>query len=342
VLLVLPLARAAEASEPEGERAESSASTEPKKDAPEEELSEEEQRALKIRLERSQAEDPANVETPIFPEVRYRDAIRLRFTTLFLPSANFESYKANLYHPSVRARFTIPLPKRSVLQITGRGAFSHYAFSGAVPVALQGLETLHNTSLVIQGAHQINEEDSWLIREGEAWSILANAFARSRYESGAFSSGLTYGGALALGYQNDKVRLAAGLSLSSPLTGSGLDVGFVGSLRWDPIRELTIRNRGLGAQIEYRVSSKLKLLLAGYQVSQVYRLDMPGEFELRDEQFLVGTGFEWKISKYFRLLIEGGVVPSRKLKVKERGTPPITNQDADTGGYLDIALQIRP
>lgn len=342
MLGVLLLTGAAEASEPDDERAESTASTEPKEDAPEEELSEEEKKALKIRLEHSQEADPTNVETPIFPEVRYRDAIRLRFTTLFLPSANFDTYKANLYHPSVRARFTIPLPNRSVVQITGRGALSHYAFGGNVPAALQGLETLHNTSLVIQGAHQINEEDSWLIREGEAWSILANAYARSRYESGAFSDGLTYGGSLALGYQNEKVRLAAGVSLGSPLTGSGLDVGFVGSLRWDPIRKLTIRNRGLGAQVEYRVSSKFKLIASGYQAGQVYRLDMPGEVEFRDEQTLVGTGFEWKISKYFRLLLEGGVVPSRNVRVKARGAPPITKEDADTGGYLDVRLEIRP
>ena len=106
-------------------------------------------------------------------------------------------------------------------------------------------------------------------------------------------------------------------------------MGFVGTLRWDPIRKLTIRNRELGAQVEYRLSSRIKLLLAGYQARQKYRLDVPGEVELRDEMMLVGTGFEWKISKYFRLLVEGGVVPSRNLRIKPRGAPPITNEDAE-------------
>jgi hypothetical protein len=346
-LLVLLLAGVAEAGEPDGEQADSAdsaASTESKDDAPEVELSDEEKKVLKLRLERSQEADPTNVETPVFPEIRYRDAIRIRFSNLFLPRGDFGTYQANLYHPTVRARFTFPLRRyRSVVQVTARGALSHYDFSGAVPLALQGVNTMHHTSLVIQGAHQINDvETSWLFREGEAWSILANAFARSRYETGAFSDGLTYGGALALGYQSDKVRLAAGVALESELTGGGVGVGFVGNLRWDPTRKLTIRNRGLGVQFEYRVNPVFSVIGSAYQSEQKYRLDVPGEVELRDEQILVGAGFEWKISKYFRLLMEGGAVPSRNLRVRLRGSPALVDQDADTGGYLDIRLEIRP
>ncbi len=295
-------------------------------------------------LARSQEADPSNIESPIFPEARYRDAVRLRLETHFVPSANFGTYKANLYQPSLRARFTFPVSDRSVLQLTARGTLSHYDLSGSAdPLGLgrPDLGELGAVSLVLQGAYQLNET-AFVFEDGETWSLLANLFARSRWESSAFSDALTYGGAMALGYQSAKWRLALGLNLESPLTGSGVDVGFTGTLRWDPTDRLTIRNRGSGIQFEYDLVRDFEIFGAGYLDSQTYLLDEPGEITLRDSQTLVGGGFEWRISRHFRLNLEAGLVATHKIKVKEEGGATLSSKTADPGGYADLRIEIRP
>jgi hypothetical protein len=345
--LVLLLTDASGASEddretPEGAGTEAEAAEE-NEESPETE-SQRLRRERRAELARSQEADPSNIESPIFPEVRYRDAVRLRLQTHFVPGADFGTYKADLYQPSLRARFTFPVSDRSVLQLTARGTLSHYNLSGSAdPLGLgrPDLGELGTVSLVLQGAYRINESE-YLFVDGEKWSLLANVFARSRWESRAFSDALTYGGSLAMGYQSASWRLALGLNLESPLTGSGVDVGFVGTLRWDPTDRLTIRNRGRGIQFEYQIVRGFEIFGAGYLAGQRYLLDAPGNITLRDSQTLVGAGFEWRISRHFRLNLEAGVVASHEIKVRADGGPTLSSKHADPGGYADLRIEIRP
>jgi hypothetical protein len=106
-----------------------------------------------------------------------------------------------------------------------------------------------------------------------------------------------------------------------------------------------VRNRGRGAQIEYRLTPSVATFVAGYVSSHSYRLanraGAPGELKLRDRLVLVGTGFEWRINRQFRLNLEGGVVVSRSIQVRSDDTS-ISKMTADPGGYLTLRVTVRP
>ncbi len=63
--------------------------------------------------------------------------------------------------------------------------------------------------------------------------------------------------------------------------------------------------------------------------------------KLRDRLVLVGTGFEWRISRRFRLNLEGGVVVSREFRVRSDDTT-LAKMSADPGGYLTLRVIVRP
>ena len=63
--------------------------------------------------------------------------------------------------------------------------------------------------------------------------------------------------------------------------------------------------------------------------------------KLRDRLFLVGTGFEWRINRHFRLNLEGGVVVSRDIRVRSDDTT-LSKMTADPGGYLTLRVIVRP
>ncbi len=301
-------------------------------------------------LPRSQEDDPENLETPIFPQVRYRDALRVRVESGFLPNNDFGSVDVSLYSPAARVRLTVPLGDRAVLQFTGRIEYSHYDFSGTSdlfgtgPTTGDPLDGLYSSRLAIQGAYRLNQERS-LIVAGEAWSLLANASARSRWEQGRFGKGLTGGGTLALGYQNAKVRIALGVRLENETTGGGVRVDPVATIRWDPTERITVRNRGRGGQIEVQLTPSITAFAAGYVKSRSYRLanraGVPDDAVLRDRMVLVGTGFEWRINRRFRVNLEAGVVASREIRVRSNGTK-LSLMRADPGGYLTVRVTVRP
>jgi len=301
-------------------------------------------------LPRSQEDDPENVETLIFPQVRYRDALRVRLESGFLPNNDFGSVDVSLYSSAARIRLTVPLGDRAVLQFTGQMGYSHYDFSGTSdlfgtgPTAGDPLDRLYSSALRIQGAYRLNQERS-LIVAGEAWSLLAAAFARSRWEQGRFGKGLTGGGALALGYQNETVRIALGVRLENETTGGGVRVDPLVTIRWDPTERITVRNRGVGFQIEVQLTPSIATFAAGYLKSQSYRLanraGVPGDAILRDRMLRVGSGFEWRINRHLRVNLEAGVVASREIRVRSDGIN-LSLMRADPGGYLTVRLTLRP
>ena len=301
-------------------------------------------------LPRSQEDDPENVETPIFPQVGYRDGLRVRVESGLLPHNDFRSVDVSLYSPDARIRLTVPLGDRAVLQFTGQMGTSRYDFSGVSdlfgtgPTTGDPLDPLYTSALRVQGAYRLNPERSLLVA-GESWSLLANAFTRSRWEHGRFGKGLTGGGALALGYQNEKVRIALGVRLENEITGDGVRVEPVATIRWDPTERITVRNRGPGGQIEVQLTPSIATFAAAYVSSRSYRLanraGVPGDSILRDRLVRVGIGFEWRINGNFRVNLEGGVVASREIRVRSNGTN-LSSMTADPGGYLTVRVTVRP
>ena len=297
----------------------------------------------------TQEEEPTQIEAPLFPQVRYRDAIRLRLESHFVPSSGLGAADVTLYEPSARLRVTLPVSKKAVLQLTGRWQSSRYEFDGATdlfglgPTQVDPVADFHALAITLQGAVQLDKLPSLFV-EDERWSLLASGSAAWQWEDGNFSDGLIGRGALAFGYEIDRFRLAVGFTLGSRLD-DGFTVGPIVTLRWFITDRLTFRNRGLGAQFDYRFSNKLDLFAAGYANEREYRMNdrvgVPGELTWRDRQWLVGAGFEWKLSRYLRLNAEGGAVPSRKISIRQHGDD-LFAENTDPGGYFDIRIEVRP
>ena len=297
----------------------------------------------------TQADDPVNVETPIFPEdMRLRDAFRLRVESHFVPNTTFGDLESTLYRPNLRGRITLPIGRRAVVVLTPRWESSRYNVDGAPELGLSdgGVEVLHTVSVGLQGAYALEIERK-LFSEKERWSVLAGVIWASTWEGNTFSDGMRFAGTLAVGYETDQLRLAIGAGVSSRLTGGGARVLPIVSIRWSPLDKLTLRNRGRGLQIEYRLTDRFKIFTAGYFVTRRFRLEerfgiASAAAELQDKQVLAGVGFEWRISRYLRLNIEGGVVGWYQLRVRDEDRNTLGSFQGDPTGYVDISIELRP
>ena len=298
----------------------------------------------------SQEEDPENIGTPIFPQVQYRDAFRLRVQSHLVPPSDFGSANIGVYNTDVRLRVTVPFSKRGVLQFTARGGTSQYTFSGSTdwfglgPTSSDPVEGLYALAFALQGAYRLND-GGYVFLEGESWSVLGGVFGSSFWEGNDIADGWTGGGTVGLGYQSKRLRLALGVSVDSKLTGSGANVGPVASIRWDPTKRLTLRNRGLGGQIEYQLWRPLKVFATGYVSSHSFRLSerpgVPRELMLHDRQVLAGVGFEWRPSRRFVFNLEGGVVASHEIELQSDDLT-LASITAEPAGYIAIRIAVRP
>jgi hypothetical protein len=298
--------------------------------------------------------DTTNLETPAFPDdYRLGDAFRIRLGSRFLPAARFDGFEADLYEPSLRIQATIPLSRRAVLQASGRFLASLYDVDGSGNFFGRGqsirepFDRFYRTSLSLQGAFLLNPNGGGFFVEDEMWSILANAFGRSRWESGNFSDGASGGGGLALGYEIEgRLRIAIGVGIQSKLVGGGVSVDPFASIRWNVTDALTVRNRGRGLQIEYRVHRKLELFVAGFYEGGKYRLSqragLPNDLSFRDKAVQAGAGFEWRAAKFLRVNVEAGAVAWRELRVKSEDLGTLAKLKSDPSAYLELRFQFRP
>jgi len=296
--------------------------------------------------------DTTNLDTPIFPTgYRIGDAFRIRLQTRFLPAANFDGFDVDLYEPSLRIQATLPLSRRVVLQLTGRFGAAIYDVDGVSDFTGTGASTYPfddflGSSLALQGAALLND-GGHLFVENERWSILANAFGRSDWEIGSFAAGLQGGGSVAIGYEiEDCVRIALGVSVESSDDGGGVGVSPAVSLRWNVTDQITLRNRGRGLQIEYRLNRKLEVFAAGFIDTTKARLGrragLPNDLTFRDKAVQAGLGFEWRLTPYLRMNAEAGVVAKRSLRVKSRELGTLWKEDGKPSAYLELRLELRP
>ena len=296
--------------------------------------------------------DTSNLETPVFPDYDLGDAFRIRLQSRFLPATDFDDFDTDLHQPSLRLQATLPLSKRAVLQLSGRFAASFYDFDGTSDFLGGGtpmpypFDDLFRSSLSLQGAFALNESGHLFV-EGETWSLLANAFGRSRWESGSFSDGLTGGAAVALGYEIEKwIRIGLGVSVQSRFDRSGASIGPILDVRWKITDDLTLRNRGRGAQLEYDLLRGFEIFVAGFIESDRYRLGrragLPDDLSFRDEAVQVGAGFEWKLSSHLRLNAEAGAAVKRTLRVRSHELGTLWEEEGDPAAYLEFRLEVRP
>lgn len=297
-------------------------------------------------------DDWTHFEMPAYPGLRTRDAVRLHVQSGFAPAADLGAAEVDLYQPELRGRLTVPLSEAAVVRIAATGGISHYHLRGRDLFRFEGTSLLGDavqafrTRLNVQGAFRLTEPGSALLFEGEAWSLLAGLQGSSDFESGAFAEGLSGATALALGYElNGRLRAAAGVALRTSLDDGGLDVAPIGSLRWDVTEHLTVRDRGLGLQVEYRIAPRLELFASGFRASDSYRLRDVGALEdltLQDKQVKAVAGLEWRISPHFRLNAEAGAIAWRRIRVREEDRGTLVSHTADPSAFLELRLELRP
>jgi hypothetical protein len=239
-----------------------------------------------------------------------------------------------------------------VLQLTARFAASVYDFDGSTnffdsgPSKSDPFDDFFRTSLSLQGGYRINERRGLFVEE-EVWSVLGRAFVGSSWENGAFGDGLTGGGSLALGYEiDDLIRVAVGINIKSRIDRSGVKIGPAFDLRWNVTDRFTVRNRGEGLQLEYSLTPRFELFVAGFFEGDKFRLDnrpgLPDDLTFRDESIQAGAGFEWKVSKHFRLNLEAGAVAWRELRVRSHAMGTLSKERGDPSAYFDFRFEVRP
>lgn len=302
-------------------------------------------------------DQPTYLEAPAFPGDRVLDALRLQFESLFLPDADLGPGHGSLYRPELRGRLTIPLSERAVLRTYAHGGMARYGFRGSDSFFGDSLD-LYRSRIGVQGAYQLNEPGTHWIFEKERWSLLANLYGAAEFEAGAFEEGLQAGGALALGFEiPGSLQLAAGVSVATGLHGGGVDVSPTGFGQWDITPAVTLRNRGLGLQLEYHWSPKLEVYTAGFRSSDRYALSntlcsppvCPGvtpvdldDLTVLDRQWLTGAGFEWKLTEWLRVNTEAGVVAWRRLKVHSEDLGTILSYSGNPSAYVELRFEVRP
>jgi hypothetical protein len=183
--------------------------------------------------------------------------------------------------------------------------------------------------------------------KGEIWSVLVAGDARSRWEPGAFVDALTGTGVVAFGYEIDNLfRVAVGVRLGNRLGRNGIGVGPIANFKWDVTDRFTLRSRGRGLQLEYAFNRKLEVFAAGFFDGDRFLLDkrsgLPEDITFKDESVLAGAGFEWKISRHFRINIEVGAVAWRQMRVRSQRFGTLFKERAEPSAYLDVRFEARP
>jgi hypothetical protein len=304
-----------------------------------------------------QAGEGTFLDAPPFPGLQITDAIRIRLQTFTAPDAAVGSGHVTLVRPELAVRATAPVTDRAMLRIAIRLAHSQYRFHGdvwgnAVPLPGVGVDPdaaigdldLYAAQLALEGAYRLSRDTHWLARN-EEWAAIGALYAGSRWEDGHFHSGLDGGGAIGFGYEiPDRLRLALGVSLRTPLDHADVDVGPLVSLRWRPIDRFTLRTRELGLQAEYQLTPPFETYLTGFRSTDRFTLNdrgLLGDLLFRDRSVRVGLGFEWTLANWLHLQLEGGAIVDRRLRVQEEDLGTILSRSGDPSGYVDLHLELR-
>ena len=165
-------------------------------------------------------------DEPVFPGLLMRDAVRVWLESRFVPGAGLDADDAeiSLYKPTVRARVRVPMGGRASSQLTASFSTSRYDVDGESSLFsdcddCRPPDEFYAVSLGAQAGLLLNP-DGHLLFDRERWALLAGAFGRARWESGAFDESLTAGGAFGIGYQLPRRLRAPSLRSSSSLPRS--------------------------------------------------------------------------------------------------------------------------
>ena len=297
-------------------------------------------------------------EEMAFDPVPISEGVRIRLETYAAPEARAGSGHVTLVRPELHVRGTVPVDDQAILRVTMRLSENRYRFHGDVwgpasklppsigtdPDAVFDRLDLHSAALGLEGAYSLSNDTHWFA-EHEEWAAVGAFYTGSRWEDDDFHSGVGAGFAIGVGYETpESLRLALGVSLRTPLDNAHFDVGPLFSLRWRPTDRFTLRTRELGLQAELVLTPVFEVFLAGYRSTDRFRLNdrkSLDELSFRDRRVQVGAGFEWKLSNWLRVALEGGSIVDRRLRVHEKDLGSLLERSGDPSGYFEARVELR-
>jgi hypothetical protein len=295
-------------------------------------------------------------EAPLAP-LPITEAFRIRLQTFVAPEAPLGSGDVTLVRPELNARATWPINDRVVLRMTMRLSESRYRFHGDAwgsaallpgvgkdPDEAVGNLDLYAAQLGLEGAYGLSRDTNWLAQH-EEWAVIGALYGGSGWEDGAFRSGLGARGVIGIGYEiPERLRLALGVSLRTPLDHAGVDVGPFLSLRWRPVDRFTLRTRELGLQAEFALTPVFEIYLAGFRATDRFALNNRsplGDLTFRDRRVQVGAGFEYKLANWVRIALEGGSIVDRRIRVEDEDLGTLLSRRGDPSGYCEVRVELR-
>ncbi len=278
--------------------------------------------------------------------------VRLYGESDFVVSSDFGEFDATSYEPGGRLKVTLPVARNAAIRLVARGSALLTDFDD-VSTNLFGTQTssdpfddLYATSLQLQGGFRPGW--SGLFSDEERWAFLADAFARARWESGAsFTSSVTGGGALGVGYQiGDWLEVLVGGGASTRLLDNKIGFQPIFELDWRFADRWRVRTRGVGAQLEYDVEDGLTVFVSARRQSQSYLVDdrgpPVGEGRLRRRSLPVSLGVRWDMGDHAQVTLVAGAMLKQELRSQDEDREDVGHVRAGPAPFVGITFQLRP
>lgn len=305
-----------------------------------------------------QIDEPAGTLEQIEEDVQrarsYGELVQVRLYggSEFVIGSDFGEFDATSYQPEGRLKVTLPVARNAAIRVIARGSALLYEFDDVstnlfgTPTSSDPFDDLYATSLQLQGGFR----PGWrgLFSDEERWSLVADAFARARWERGAsFTSSLTGGGAFGVGYQiGDWFEVLVGGAASTRLLDDKVVFRPLFEIDWRFADRWRLRTRGVGAQLEYDLDEGLTLFVSGRRQSQSFLLDdrgaPVGEGRLRRRSFPVSLGARWDAGDHLDVTLVAGAMLKQELRSQDEDREDVGHVRAGPAPFVGLTFQLRP
>ena len=272
----------------------------------------------------------------------------------FYPGMHFGEFDANAYQPGGRVKLTMPVAPTAALRLIVRGSALLYDFSdvstnlfdpGGPTTSQDPFGDLYSTSLQLQGGWRM----PWngLLSDKERWTLIGEAFTRSRWEQGSsFAKGVDAGGAVGVGYQvGEWLEVLLGGGVHSDRFHGGIDFFPVVEINWGFAPGWELRQRGRGGELDYEISEDVTVFASGQLQSRSYELaDRPGvgEGRLRDQSVPVGLGMRWDSRPGLEFTLTAGALLQHELAVENEDGDHLGHVRSGPSAFLSFQIELRP
>lgn len=276
---------------------------------------------------------------------------RLMLADRFIGTSDFGSFDVLSNQPEARLRVHVPLSRSSVLrfQATTRALFQDFDgvsdLFGTGPTTGAPFDTLLSWRLRLQYGQLLPK--SWtLFSERERWAAVAQGSFGANYESdSSIADALRGRGGVGIFYRlKDRLEFAVGVSVGNKLLRNRVAVSPFLEFEWRLNHAWRLKNYGLGLQLEYLISKRLRVFTRARLEGTTFRLaergDDVGKGILRWRQLPVGLGLRWEALPHLRVTGIVGAIAYNELKVKNQDEHTLSKTRADAAPYLTLRFDV--